>query len=65
MAKSTYDRIQDILLESRLQTGRMGHPMGNGGQLSKEELALMQQLNEVKDFDELRKLDDFDKFLRS
>lgn len=63
MGKSTYDRIQDILMESRLQTGRMAQGNGNGAQLDPETLKAMQQTKDW-DWDDLTP-EQIEKFLRS
>lgn len=63
MAKSTYDRVQEILMDARLQTGRMAQ--ADFSKMTPEEIEALRRLN-GSDFDDVRKAAaDFDKWLRS
>lgn len=63
MPKSTYDRVQEILMDARLQTGRMAQ--ADFSKMTPEEIEAMQRLNN-SNFDDVRKAAaDFDKWLRS
>lgn len=65
MGKSTYDNIQEILMNARLETGKAA--TGNGGmQLTDEERRALQAANGISDWDEMHMtLAEFEKFLRS